>query len=689
MRSLSFQTLGLLCLLFTILQEGAAAVGQIVNLEASRSLDKQIPACQNSEVIPEGTQPSRLVSNLRHPSAAIHDSRLEGYLNNVSPDERSPIFSRPVEHPATATESRFYKVSDGLQDLASNDEGLTFTADKHPSNTTQSLVNQLSQADPSQEGFPEGEIPPGPIDVPQQQEIDEPPREEELLEIPESSETFQVNRIEITGSTIFSEQDLRDIVLKSLLASPPEGIVDSSLLEGGLTITREQQQSSSDAITRQYVNEGYITSRATISEPFINDGGVLRIQIIEGFLEEINIEGTERLEDYVHSRIALVGDAPFNAGKLEGQLRLLRNSQLFDEVNGDLSRGNQPNGSILTVTVEEANSFQGSIGLDTVSPLSVGRYRSRATLSYLNPAGLGDRLSATANITTTGGSKSYELAYQVPFNPMDGNVLFRFAPNDFRITNVGATGGIRSSGSSDIYEVVVRQPFIRIFNEEAALSLGFRHRDGSSVVAGIVTPPIKTSVFSFGQDYLRRDRRGAWVLRSQFRLGTELFDATTRPDPQPDGQFFLWAGQAQRVQRLSQKHLLIIQADAQLTGNNLVGSEQFFIGGPNSVRGYFQNQRFGDNGVRFSLADYITLSKDEENRPIIQLVPFIDAAYAWFNNEQAQDRLGQENFLLGTGLGLVVNPVEGLNASVDVGVPLVSTDGSPDILEDFNVRYGF
>lgn len=682
MKLLSFRILGLLSLLFTILQEDVKAVGQIVNLEASESLNKPASVYPNNESSPERSQDSNKTSNLSYAPVVTRDSALEEYSNNVSPDVLSPIFSSPAEHFVTTPESRFYQVShDGLQALA-------FTADKHPSNRTESLVNQISQADPSQERFPEGDIPPGPIDVPLQQEVDEPPRDENLPANVEASETFQVNRIEITGSTVFSEEDLRDIVLKSLLAPSPEETVDSNILEDGLTITREQQQTSLDAITKQYVNEGYITSRATISEPSIDDG-VLRIQIIEGFLEEINIEGTERLQDYVHSRIALVGDAPFNAGELEGQLRLLRNSQLFDEVNGDLSRGNQPNGSILTVTVEEANSFQGSIGLDTVSPLSVGRYRSRATLSYLNPLGLGDRLSATANITTTGGSKSYELAYQVPFNPMDGNVLFRFAPNDFRITNVGATGGIRSSGSSDIYEVVVRQPFIRNFNEEAALSLGFRHRDGSSVVAGIVTPPIKTSVFSFGQDYLRRDRRGAWVLRSQFRLGTELFDATTRPDPQPDGQFFLWAGQAQRVQRLSQKHLLIIQADAQLTGNNLVGSEQFFIGGPNSVRGYFQNQRFGDNGVRVSLADYITLSKDKENRPTIQLVPFIDAAYAWFNNEQAQDRLGQDNFLLGTGLGLVVNPVEGLNASVDVGVPLVSTDGSPDILVDFNVRYGF
>ncbi len=39
----------------------------------------------------------------------------------------------------------------------------------------------------------------------------------------------------------------------------------------------------------------------------------------------------------------------------------------------------------------------------------------------------------------------------------------------------------------------------------------------------------KTIVFQFGQDYFRRDRTGAWELRSQFNLGTGLFDALLLP----------------------------------------------------------------------------------------------------------------------------------------------------------------
>jgi hemolysin activation/secretion protein len=65
------------------------------------------------------------------------------------------------------------------------------------------------------------------------------------------------------------------------------------------------------------------------------------------------------------------------------------------------------------------------------------------------------------------------------------------------------------------------------------------------------------------------------------------------------------------VQRLSDNNLLIAQLEAQLTPNGLLPSQQFVIGGGQSLRGYRQNARAGDNGVKFSLEDRIALDKDE------------------------------------------------------------------------------
>lgn len=89
--------------------------------------------------------------------------------------------------------------------------------------------------------------------------------------------------------------------------------------------------------------------------------------------------------------------------------------------------------------------------------------------------------------------------------------------------------------------------------------------------------------------------------QSQFNLGVGVLDATLNPEPVPDSRFFSWLAQVQRVQRLGKDNLLIMQGDLQLTPDSLLSFHQFLIGGGQSVRGYAQSSRSGDNGVRLSL----------------------------------------------------------------------------------------
>jgi hemolysin activation/secretion protein len=409
--------------------------------------------------------------------------------------------------------------------------------------------------------------------------------------------------------------------------------------------------------------------------------------------EDIQVQGTTRLADYVRSRIGLGAQFPLNQISIEDQLRLLASDPLFEDVRGSLKPGTEPGQTILEVQVQEANAFSGSIGTDTLSPQSVGEYRIGATLQYLNLAGLGDRLFASAYRTTTGGSQVYELSYQVPISPTNGTITLRVAPNSFRITDPEEPGfELGISGSTGIYEAFVRQPLIRTPREELALSLGYRYRNGSTLVSGIITPPTLSSVLTFGQDYTRRDSTGAWALRSQFDVGTATLDATGGAPPRANGTFFSWLGQVQRVQVLSPDHLLLLTGDVQLTPDRLLTSEQFFIGGQQSVRGFYQNARYADNGVRLSIEDRITLIRDEDNLPILQAAPFVDAGYVW-NNPPSVPNFSQ-NFLIGTGVGFIANPLPDLTARFDLGIPLVTLNEIPSdrpsgLRVYFDVRYEF
>lgn len=539
-------------------------------------------------------------------------------------------------------------------------------------NSSSTLPRQLAQVDPSQDRFPEDSPAPSPIP----EDETEVPSPDPAQPTPGDTETsFSVTDIQVVGSTLLDAETLEAIV------APYEN----------RDVTLADLQQAADEITQLYLNDGYITSRAVIETQDVIDG-VVQITVFEGELEEIIVEGTDRLQDYVRVRIAQGGTRPLNQGRLEDQLRLLRVDPMFESVEASLRAGSDVGKSRLIVRVEEAPTVGGSIFSDNYSPPSVGTVRLGGRLEFRNLAGLGDTLFGSATSTTTGGSQVYELGYRVPINPMNGTLLFRLTPNEFEITDPNQpTFAFDTEGSTDIYEVSLRQPLIRTPRNEFALSLGYRYREGSTLIAGVITDSSSTNVVSFGQDYVHRDISGAWALQSQFRLGEERIDDTATTTGDTDS-FFSWIGQVQRVQRLSSDHLLLVRGSLQLSPDSLPGSEKFFSGGGLSVRGYDQNQRFGDNGFRFSIEDQIVITRDEGGLPVFQIAPFLDGAYVW-NSGDSTD-VTDNNFLLGTGVGVLFNITEDFNARADFAYPLIdieelSTDDPPGLRFYFNLGYQF
>ncbi len=459
-------------------------------------------------------------------------------------------------------------------------------------------------------------------------------------------------------------------------------------------------QAIADQITQFYLDGDYITSRAILPEQsIVND--TVRIQAIEGRLSDIEVEGNDRLrENYIRSRIELGATTPLNTTELENQLRLLRSNPLFETVEASLRAGTELGESILVVRVTEANPFTASISADNYAPPSVGSERIGIGIGHRNVAGFGDEFSAEYNFTTTDGLDFGNISYRVPINAMNGAIQFRASPNRNSITQ-DPFDAFGISGESSTYELTYRQPVVRTPREELAFSLGFSFQSSQTFIEDEPTPfgigpddegRSRTRTLSFGQDYVRRDTSGAWAFRSQFRLGTALFSATENSGDVPDGQFLSWLGQVQRVQRLSDNHLLIAQLYTQFAGDPLLPSQQFVIGGGQSVRGFRQNARSGDNGIRFSLEDRIAIVRNTSGLPVFQLAPFIDFGYVWNDSDNPNTETDQR-FLAGLGLGLSWQPFENFSIRLDYGVPLVDLSDRGDNIQDdgfyFSLGYGF
>ncbi|MCL1475683.1 ShlB/FhaC/HecB family hemolysin secretion/activation protein [Argonema antarcticum] len=484
---------------------------------------------------------------------------------------------------------------------------------------------------------------------------------------------FPIRKIEVIGSTVLSPDEITTIT------KPFEG----------RDVTLSELRNLADAITKLYIDRGYITSRAVLADQTITDG-VVQIRVVEGSLERIQIEGTRHLKpSYVRSRVRLGVSTPLNTNQLEDRLRLLRLNPLLENVEASLRAGSELGKSILVVRVTEADPFDSNFSIDNYSAPSVGSERLGFNLRYRNITGFGDEVAASYYRSTTGGSNAFDLTYSIPVNATDGTLQLRAAPNFYEITQPPFSRfDIR--GESSLYEVSFRQPLIRSPRQEFALSVGFSRREGQTFVGGEPTPfgqgpdeegRSRTSVINFQQEYILRDIQGATALRSQFSLGTGLLDATINPEPVPDGRFFSWLGQVQRVQRISKNNLLIIQGDVQLTPNSLLSSQQFAIGGGQSLRGYRQNIRAGDNGFRFSVEDRFTLERDKEGLPVFQLAPFIDVGTVWNHPDNPNIITGQR-FLAGAGMGLLWQPVPGLNLRIDYTVPLIGISDKGDNAQD-------
>ncbi len=500
------------------------------------------------------------------------------------------------------------------------------------------------------------------------------PGESPAVEIP-------IRQVNVIGSTVLTATEIAKITAEV----------------EGQTVSLDRLREVADQITQLYLERGYITSRAVLVDQVIEDG-IVEIRVIEGTLAAIEVEGNNRVrESYIRSRVELGAGAPLNTAQLEDQLRLLRLDPLFQNIEASLRAGDEIAQSILTVRVQEANPFGLNLGADNLSPPSVGSERLGGTVRYRNITGFGDEIAASY-YWGTGDSQIYDLSYRIPVNAMNGTLGFRVAPNqngiiqeEFRALNI--------EGESQLYEVNFRQPWMRSPRQEFATSVGFTFQESQTFVDGepfgFGSGPsadgiTRTSTFKIGADYLRRDVQGAWSVRSLLNIGTGLFDATDNDDPIPDGQFLSWISQVQRVQRLGASQLLIIQADLQLSPHSLLSSQQFVIGGGQSLRGYRQNVRSGDNGFRFSVEDRIVILRDTSGIPIFQFAPFLDAGTVW-NHVDNPNELPRQTFLAGIGMGVLWQVFPGLNVRLDYGRPIFQIDDKGTNAQDegfyFSVNY--
>lgn len=504
--------------------------------------------------------------------------------------------------------------------------------------------------------FPEIPLPP-PVSVPSPTVPAPVPFEAESNDVP----ILVVSRFEYQGNTVLSSAQL-DQVTAPYLNRP--------LSFNDLLDIRTQ-------ITQAYVERGYVTSGAVIPPSpvdLVQTDATLLIQIIEGTIEQINVTGSERLANYVRSRLAVATSPVVNQPRLTQALRLLAADPLLRSISADLAVGSRLGQNILNVQIEANPSFRATVELSNHRNPAVGSFEQRLELSSANLMGLGDRLGLS--YSQTEGSNGGTIKYAVPLNPrhteLEMNLSFlngRVVESPFNLLDIQT--------QSRAYEITLRQPLFQrassSVREELAMGVTVSRLESESSLLGIPFPlssgadengQLRISALRFFQEYFRRSHRQVLALRSQLSMGFGAFNSTVN-DAGPDSRFLIWRGQSAFVQQLGRGSSLVARANVQLADRPLVSFEQFSLGGVGTVRGYRQDAALGDQGVWGSLEMRFPLLSRPLQQLELQVYPFLDAGYVWSHQAANSQMLAS----MGVGTQFTWGHVV---ANLSYGLPLVT-----------------
>lgn len=441
----------------------------------------------------------------------------------------------------------------------------------------------------------------------------------------EAGLTIEVREVRVEGSTVFGEQALAEVT------APWAG---RRLASGDL-------QDLLDAVTRLYVDHGYVSSGATLPDQDVDDG-VLVVQVTEARLAAVVVQGNRFYGDrYLERRLKAAVPAPVNVAQVEDQLQLLLQEPAIARLGGELRPGSEPGQDVLVLTLEEQRRLHGTGRVANDNPPGIGSVKGEFILDAHTLAGRADWLEARFGIAE--GLESYDVRYAIPVCPRQTTLGIRFRQTLSRIVEP-AFEAAKIEASTWTAGIEIRHPVVRTSRTQLWLGLLGERRRTTTYLAGerfgFVEGPVDgqadVSVLRFTGEWTRRSRTDVVAARSLLSLGIQTLGATRNPGPAPDGRFLSWLAQAQWAHLFDDwrwRPQLLMRGDLQVSSQSLLSMERIAVGGVRTVRGYPENLLVRDNAFIGSAELRLTLLERRSGSLRLELVPFIDFAHAWNEHE--------------------------------------------------------
>ncbi|MCS6294936.1 MAG: ShlB/FhaC/HecB family hemolysin secretion/activation protein [Nitrospira sp.] len=490
-----------------------------------------------------------------------------------------------------------------------------------------------------------------------------------------------VHDIHVTGSTVFSDTELAEV-------TAPYRNRD---------LTTEDLEKVRLALTLLYVNKGYLTSGAVIPDQDVTFGTIV-IQIVEGTLARIDVEGNEWFRSsYLRDRVARGLSTPLSIHPLQERIQLLQQDPRIERVNAELKPGDIRGESVLNVRVKDANPFRAWLEFNNYQTPTVGAERGLATVAHQNVTGHGDQFMFTYG-RSRGVNPIIDTSYSLPLNSYETTFTAYYRRNAFLVVE-NPFRTLDLNVDSQVIGIALRQPVYRTVTDEFAVTLTGEHlylkttsafdAPGlpSLFIPGSSTTGVATvSALRFSQEYTHRSPSLVFAALSRVSVGLDVLGATINSGPLPDGQFVSWLGQAQIVKRLDDWWgvQLLGRVAAQVASDRLFPLEQMPLGGRFSVRGYRENTLVRDDAVLASFESRFPLLRFPSGEDRVQFAPFVDFGHAWNAKGDTPDLRTLAS--VGAGLRWMILPQERARFEVYWGQQLNHVRGGEGNMQDHGIH---
>lgn len=426
-----------------------------------------------------------------------------------------------------------------------------------------------------------------------------------------------------------------------------------------------------DALEKAYHDAGYLTVLVNIPEQKVQRG-VLRLEVVEGSVERLRVTGSRYYSlGYIRANVPSLqaGSVPYFPAVQEELAQLSRTADR--RITPVLRPGKGPGKVDIDLKVEDQLPLHGSVELTNRQSAGTEELRLSGMLRYDN---LWQREhSLTLNAQTAPQEpdqvKVASLSYLLPV-PGSKTMLALYSLRSD--SDVAAAADVNVIGNGSIHGLRAVRPLPSREGYGHSLTFGLDYKDFKESVRLLGSDTLNTPIsyapllLQYGASAAGDDNSTEFGVGATFGV-RGLFGSR---DTEFENKRFL-ARANFFVLRADLKHVMALPAgwalhgslNGQFSGQPLVSSEQMSAGGAETVRGYLEGERFGDQGLRGGLELLTPLLWQGEKAELLRGQVFVERALLRVSDPLPEQ---QARFsLTGAGVGLRLR-YRSFRAEVDV-----------------------